>query len=85
MQLRFRGLPVALGLAVSALALFFLVTGNAYSLFFLLPVALTTWFVLLRPAHRRRYRAAIADLPRWELRPEQAAPGGVARDPRGSS
>ena len=24
----------------------------------------------LRPAHRRRYRRAIAELPRWELRPE---------------
>jgi hypothetical protein len=38
--------------------------------FFLLPVALTTWFVFLRPVHRRRYRAAVKGLPRWELRAE---------------
>jgi hypothetical protein len=69
-QLRFRALPVALGLLVSALALFFAVTGNAYSIFFLLPLALATWFVFIRPLHRRRYRQAIADLPRWELHPE---------------
>jgi hypothetical protein len=24
----------------------------------------------VRPVHRRRYQQAIADLPRWELRPE---------------
>jgi hypothetical protein len=28
------------------------------------------WFVCLRPLHRRRYRAAIARLPRWDLRAE---------------
>jgi hypothetical protein len=69
-QLRFRVLPVALGLLVAALAIFFTLTGNIFSVFFLLPVALSVWFVFLRPLHRRRYRAAIADLPRWELHPE---------------
>jgi hypothetical protein len=69
-QLRFRALPVALGLLVAALAAFFTLTGNVFSVFFLLPVALTVWFVFLRPAHRRRYRRAIADLPRWDLRPQ---------------
>ena len=69
-QLRFRVLPVALGLLVAALAIFFTLTGNVFSVFFLLPVALSVWFVFLRPMHRKRYRAAIADLPRWELHPE---------------
>jgi hypothetical protein len=69
-QLRFRILPVTIGAAVAALAIFFTLTGNTFSVFFLLPVALTGWFVLLRPGHRRRYRRAIADLPRWELRPD---------------
>jgi hypothetical protein len=69
-QLRFRVLPVALGLAVLALAVFFTLTGNVFSVFFLLPVGLMLWFVFLRPLHRRRYRAAIADLPRWDLRAE---------------
>jgi hypothetical protein len=35
-----------------------------------MPVALTVWFVFLRPMHRKRYREAIRDLPKWELRPE---------------
>ena len=69
-QLRFRVLPVALGLTVLALAVFFTLTGNVFSVFFLLPVGLMLWFVFLRPLHRRRYRAAIADLPRWDLRAE---------------
>jgi hypothetical protein len=69
-QLRYRVLPVAVGLLVAALAIFFSLTGNVFSVFFLLPVALTVWFVFLRPMHRKRYRRAIADLPRWELRPD---------------
>ena len=69
-QLRFRVLPVALGVLVLALAILFTLTGNVFSVFFLLPVALLVWFVFLRPVHRRRYRRAIAELPRWELHPE---------------
>jgi hypothetical protein len=69
-QLRYRALPAALGLLVAGLAIFFSLTGNVFSVFLLMPVALTSWFALLRPVHRRRYRRAIADLPRWNLRPE---------------
>jgi hypothetical protein len=69
-QLRFRVLPVVLGVFVLALAVFFTLTGNVFSVFFLLPLALMAWFALLRPLHRQRYRRAIADLPRWNLRAE---------------
>jgi len=69
-QLRFRILPVVLGLVVAGAALFFLLTGNVFSMFFLLPTSLMAWFTFIRPLHRRRYRQAIADLPRWELHPE---------------
>ena len=41
-----------------------------FSVFVLLPLAMMAWFIFVRPAHRKRYRRAIADLPRWELRPE---------------
>jgi len=34
-------------------------------------VALVSWFVFIRPTHRKRYRAAIAELPRWDLRAER--------------
>jgi hypothetical protein len=68
LSLRFRALPIGYGSLVAAIAIFFTLTGNVFSVFFLLPVALTTWFVFLRPVHRRRYRAAVKGLPRWELR-----------------
>jgi hypothetical protein len=70
LQRRYRVLPVGVGLCVLALAMLFTLTGNVYSVFFLLPVGLMVWFVFLRPVHRKRYRAAIAELPRWDLRAE---------------
>ena len=70
LQWRFRLVPIALGLVVAALAIFFTLTGNIFNVFVLLPLAMMIWFVFLRPTHQRRYRQAIADLPRWELRPQ---------------
>jgi len=70
LQLRFRALPVAIGVVVLVVAIVFTLTGNMIGVFALLPVALIVWFVFLRPTHRKRYRAAIAELPRWELRAE---------------
>ncbi len=70
-QLRFRAIPIALGLTVALLAIVFTLTGNIVGVFFLLPVALVSWFVFIRPTHRKRYRAAIAELPRWDLRAER--------------
>ena len=69
-QLRFRVLPVLYGLGVLALAMFFTLTGNIFSVFILLPLAVMFWFYFLRSYHRRRYRRAIAELPKWELRPD---------------
>jgi hypothetical protein len=70
LQLRFRVVPVALGLTTSAVALFFLLTGNSWSLFFLLPCALIVWGMVLRPIQRRRYAKALGVLPTWDLRAE---------------
>lgn len=72
-QRRFRALPIGLGLAVACVAAFFVATGNAFSLFILLPCVLIGWMTFIRPAHRRRYRAAIADLPQWTLRADRPA------------
>jgi hypothetical protein len=69
-QLRFRALPIAYGLLIAGTAIFFTLTGNIFSVFILLPLGMMIWFYFIRPAHRRRYRRAIADLPHWELRPE---------------
>jgi len=68
LQLRFRALPIALGVVLAALAILFTLTGNLVGVFFLMPVGIISWFVFIRPTHRRRYREAIADLPRWDLR-----------------
>jgi hypothetical protein len=70
LSLRYRALPVGYALFVALLAIFFTLTGNVPGVFFLLPVALVTWFVFIRPIHRKRYRAALKGLPRWELRAE---------------
>lgn len=67
LQLRFRVLPVLLGLLVVALAVFFTLTGNARAIFLLLPIALLGWFGFLRAPHRRRYREAIARRQKWTL------------------
>ena len=69
-QLRFRVLPVVFGLVVAAMAIFFTLTGNIFNVFVLLPLAMMIWFIFVRPVHQRRYREAIANLPRWELRPQ---------------
>ena len=46
-------------------------TERSFGLFFgFLFLATALWFFFVRPAHRRRYRAASADLPRWKLSPE---------------
>jgi hypothetical protein len=68
LSLRYRAVPVAFGAVIALLAIFFTLTGNILGVFFLLPVALISWFVFLGPLHRKRYRAAIKTLPRWELR-----------------
>jgi len=69
-SLRYRLLPIAFGALVALLAIVFRLTGNIPGVFFLLPVALVTWFVFIRPLHRRRYREAIKGLPVWQLRSE---------------
>lgn len=70
LQLRYRVVPIALGLVLVALAIVFTLTDNLVGVFFLMPAGLIAWFVFIRPTHRKRYRTAIAELPRWELRPE---------------
>ena len=80
LQRRFRALPIALGTVVAALAIIFTLTGNIIGVFFLMPVAIIGWFVFIRPTHQKRYREAIAELPRWDLRADVAhAAGGWCR------
>lgn len=68
-QLRFRALPVLLGLLVVGFAALFTLTGDVGAVVLLLPIALLTWY-LVRGVHRRRYEAAIAKRKSWTLRGE---------------
>ena len=70
LQMRYRLLPIALGVGSISLAIFFTLSGNIFAVFILLPSALVIWFMLLRPPHRRGVQKAIADLPTWDLRAE---------------
>jgi hypothetical protein len=70
LQLRYRAVPIALGVAVAALAIIFTLTDNIVGVFMIMPIAIIAWFVFIRPTHRKRYREAIANLPRWDLRAE---------------
>jgi hypothetical protein len=69
-QMRFRVLPVVYGLLVAGGAIFFTLTGNIFSVIVLLPFSMLLWFYFIQPFHRRRYRRAIAELPKWQLRPD---------------
>lgn len=70
LSLRYRALPVVYAVVVAVVALVFMLTGNVPGVFFLFPVALISWFIFIRPVHRKRYRAALKRLPRWQLRAE---------------
>ena len=70
LQLRYRAAPIGFGVVIATLALVFMLTGNTIGVFFLLPVSILSWFVFIRPTHRRRYSEAIQHLPRWDLRAE---------------
>lgn len=80
LQLRFRAVPVGLGLATSGLALYFLLTGNSFSLFFLLPLALVLWGMMVRPVLRTRYARALGVLPKWDLYSEPTGPATTGTD-----
>ena len=69
-QLRFRSCRWSSASSSPRTAIFFTLTGNVFSVFVLLPLAMMTWFFFVRPLHRRRYRRAIA---------EPAALGAAAR------
>lgn len=69
-QLRFRALPIAVGVLVVAGAAFFTLNGYFRGVVLLLPIALLSWF-FMRGVHRKRYRAAIAKRQRWSLRGER--------------
>jgi Flp pilus assembly protein TadB len=68
-QIRYSAVPLAVLVVVAVTVVLFMLYGRVYAIV-LLPLALTAWFMFIRPLQRRRLRQQIAALPRWELEPE---------------
>jgi Flp pilus assembly protein TadB len=68
-QRRYIAVPLGVLALVLATAILFMIFGRVYAII-LLPLALTMWFMFVRPLQRRRLRERIAELPEWKLKPE---------------
>ncbi len=44
--------------------------GKPFAGLILVAFAATAWSMFARPLHKRRYREALAKLPRWEIEPD---------------
>jgi hypothetical protein len=69
-QLRFRRIPLVISIVVLIAAVASIIAGQAIGGLLLVAVVATTWSMFFRPLHRRKYRAALADLPTWTIKPE---------------
>ena len=69
-QLRFRRVPVIVSAVVLACVVAFIIMGKAFGGLLVVAVIATTWNIFFRPVYKRRYQAALKDLPTWSLKPE---------------
>jgi hypothetical protein len=69
-QLRYRRIPIAVSALALACIIAFLVAGKGLAGLIIVAFALTAWSMFLRPIHRRRYRRALTQIPKWEIEPE---------------
>ena len=69
-QLRFRRVPIIVSTLVLACVVAFIIIGKALGGLLLVAVIATTWNIFFRPVYKRRYQAALKDLPTWSLKPE---------------
>jgi hypothetical protein len=72
-QLRYRRVPMAISVVALACIVAGVLVGKAFGGLIIVAVAATTWSMFFRPIHSRRYRAALAQLPTWELTPERSS------------
>jgi Flp pilus assembly protein TadB len=61
--------PATVFIVAAITVALFMVFGRVYAII-LLPFALTSWFIFVRPIQRRRLSRQLAELPKWELKPE---------------
>jgi hypothetical protein len=69
-QMRYRRIPIAISVLVLAAVIACIIAGKALGGLLVVAVMATTWSMFFRPLHRRRYRAALAELPTWKIKPE---------------
>ncbi len=69
-QLRFRRIPIAVSILSLICVVAFLIVGKPFAGLILVAFAATAWSMFARPLHKRRYREALAKLPRWEIEPD---------------
>jgi len=69
-QLRFRRIPIVVSVLSLICIVAFLIVGKPFAGLILVAFAATAWSMFARPLHKRRYREALAKLPRWEIEPD---------------
>jgi hypothetical protein len=69
-QLRFRRVPLAISVFALLAVIACVVVGKALGGLIVVAILATTWSMFFRPLHRRKYRAALAQLPTWKIKPE---------------
>ncbi len=69
-QLRYRRVPLAISVVALACIVAGVLVGKALGGLIIVAIAATTWSMFFRPIHSRKYRAALAQLPTWTLKPE---------------
>ncbi|MBV8988679.1 MAG: hypothetical protein JOY58_03495 [Solirubrobacterales bacterium] len=62
--------PVTVSLLVLAAAVFLIVSGRAVGAIVIVPFVAYLYSQFVRPARRRRRREQLANLPKWEIKPE---------------
>jgi hypothetical protein len=69
-QLKFRRIPIAVSTLALICVVAFLIAGKPFAGLILVAFAATAWSMFARPFHKRRYREALAKLPKWEIEPD---------------
>lgn len=69
-QLRYRRVPIVVSVISLACIVAFLALGKGLAGLIIVAFSLTAWSMFARPLHRRRYRAALARIPSWDIEPE---------------
>lgn len=69
-QLRYRRAPMAISVVALLCVIAAVIVGKAVGGLLVVAILAITWSMFFRPMHRRRYRAALAELPAWKIKPE---------------